>query len=145
MFQMLLGHLCGDFLMQTEWMAMNKSKNTKIGWLAVFVHCILYTFAICLFMWNFQLLWIVAVFFSHFFIDKFSLAEKYMHYIKGKGMKDYVNKHDWMLGMAYMRPEKPSGVNLHEALEGGFTAIVYTLTDNTMHLILMWGAYKLLY
>jgi len=29
--------------------------------------------------------------------------------------------------------------------EGGFTALVYSVTDNAMHLILMWGGYQLIY
>jgi hypothetical protein len=133
MFEMLLGHLAGDYLLQTEWIAMNKSKNTWVGWSAALIHCLLYTFAVCLFMWNFQPIWMILVFFTHFPIDKFALAEKYMHYIKGKGMKDYVNKDRFL------------ELTRYDMLEGGFTAIVYTITDNSMHLILMWGAWQIIY
>lgn len=142
MFELLLGHLAGDYLLQNEWMALNKSKNTLNGWMAAFMHCILYTVAICLFMWNFDWYWMVVVFLSHFPIDKFSLAEKYLHFIKGKGLKDYVYKNGiWDNGLP-----KPQGqLNRYDALEGGFTAFVYAVTDNTMHLILMWGAYQLIY
>jgi hypothetical protein len=134
MFQMLLGHLVGDYLLQNEWMAMNKSKNNMKGTIAAMVHCLLYTFAVCLFMWNFQLIWIIVVFLSHFPIDKFALGEKYMHYLKGKGLKDYV--------VRYSQNKIPNG---YDALEGGFSAVVYTITDNTMHLVLMFIAYKLIY
>jgi hypothetical protein len=96
-------------------------------------------------MWNFTLLWFVVVFCSHFFIDKFSLAEKYMHYLKGKGMKDYVKK-DWSDIVDGIKSRTLiHDLNRYDMLEGGFTSIVYTLTDNSMHLILMWGAYKLIY
>ncbi len=139
MFEMLLGHLAGDYLLQTEWMALNKSKNTKTGWLAALIHCLLYTFAVCVFMWNFQLIWIVVVFLTHFPIDKFALAEKYMHYFKGKGMKDFVKKDELKHGLHVPK------YNRYDMLEGGFTSVVYTITDNSMHLILMWGAYKILY
>lgn len=149
MFQLLLGHLTGDYLLQNEFLAMNKAKNTWIGWLAAFIHCILYTLAVCLFMWKFKVIWIVAVFLSHFPIDKFALGEKYMHYIKGKGMKDYAKKDNAYdietQGLHYIpKPIKPE-LNRYDMLEGGFTAVVYTLTDNTMHLILMWIAYKLIF
>jgi hypothetical protein len=144
MFRLLLGHLVGDYLFQSEWMALNKSKNTKVGWLAAFDHCVLYTFAVCLFMNNFDAVWIIAVFLSHFPIDKFALAEKYMHYIKGKGMKDYVRKDDWKNDIHYV-PVPKNELNRYDMLEGGFTAIVYTLTDNTMHLVLMWLAYQIIY
>jgi hypothetical protein len=144
MVELFLGHLAGDYLLQNEWMALNKSKNTRIGWLAAFIHCVLYTIAICLFMWNFDWYWILIVFLSHFPIDKFSLAEKYMHYIMGKGMKDYVNNDNWMNNSVYVKPIKKE-LNRYDMLEGGFTAIVYTITDNSIHLILMWGAYNLIY
>lgn len=140
MFEMLLGHLCGDYLLQNEFMAMNKSKNTLMGWTAAMVHCILYTLAVCLFMWNFQLIWIVAVFCSHFFIDKFGLAEKYMKYIKGAGLKDYIDRVDHQYTRTWI--DDSEGQRM---LTGGFRAFVYAVTDNTMHLILMWGAYKILY
>lgn len=142
--ELILGHLAGDYLLQNEWMAMNKGKNNLIGYVSALVHCIIYTLTICLFMGNFDPIWMVAVFLTHFPIDKFKLAEHYMHFIKGKGMKDYVDKDKWMMGMVYMKPDKKE-LNRYDMLEGGFTSIVYTVTDNAMHLILMWGAYKLIY
>lgn len=163
MFELLLGHLAGDYLLQNEWMAQNKSKNTLTGWLSALVHCIIYTLAICLFMQDFSLLWIGVVFLTHFPIDKFSLAEHYMHLIKGKGMRDYVRKdnhqgisargkgsvnedgviHEYeLLGFETVR-QLP--LNRMDALEGGFSAVIYTITDNAMHLILMWGAYQIIY
>jgi len=134
MFELLLGHLVGDYLLQNRWMALNKSKNTKIGWLAALVHCVLYTLAVCLIMWNWHWYWVLIVFASHFPIDKFGLAEKYMHYVKGTGLKDYVLKHNNL--------KIPNG---YDMLDGGFTAFIYAVTDNTMHLLIMWGAYQLLF
>jgi hypothetical protein len=148
MFELLLGHLVGDYLLQNEWMAMNKSKNTWIGWLSALIHCVLYTLAVCLFIQNFDFIWIAVVFLSHFPIDKFSLAEKYMHFIKGKGMKDYVLKDLRDIetqGLLYP-PKLPKHVlNRYDMLEGGFTSIVYTVTDNTLHLVLMYVSYNLIY
>ena len=133
MFELFLGHLAWDYLFQNQWMSMNKSKNTLTGWIAALVHCVIYTFMICLFMHNFDWIWIVVVFLSHFPIDKFSLAEYYMHFLKGKGLKDYAH-HD-----SYRQ------VNRFHVIEGSFMSIVYTVTDNAMHLILMWGAYQIIY
>jgi hypothetical protein len=127
MFELVLGHLAGDYLLQNDWMAKNKSGNDLTGWLAAFIHCIIYTLTVCLFMWNFQLIWIAAVFCSHFFIDKFAFGTWYLKHIKGMEMDDY---------LAYYK---------YGELHAGFTAVVYTVTDNTIHLILMWGAYKLIY
>ena len=144
MFELLLGHLVGDYLLQTEWMAMNKSKNTWEGWLACTIHCLLYSFAVCLLMWDFDPIWFVAVFLSHFPIDKFKLTEYYMHYIKGKGMRDYIRKEIQENDVRYIPVPKMS-LNRYDILEGGFTSLVYSVTDNTMHLLLMYGAYNLIY
>ena len=126
MFELLLGHLAGDYLLQTDWMAKNKANNDLGGWLAALIHCTIYTFAVCVFMWNFQPIWIAIVFNSHFWIDKFAFGKWYLKYIKGMEMDDY---------RGY----------LHGELHAGFTAVIYTVTDNAIHLILMWGAYKLIY
>lgn len=139
-FEMVLGHLVGDYLVQNQWMALNKSKNTWTGWLAAIVHCVIYTAMVTTAIHNWDLLWIVIVFFSHFFIDKFSLAEKYMHYVKGFGMKDYVKKE-----LFCEKVKAKSNINRYDVLEGGFTSLVYTVTDNTMHIIIMYVAYNLLY
>lgn len=140
-FQLLLGHLVGDYLLQTEWMALNKSKNTFKGWDAALLHCTLYTLAVGLFMWNFQPIWMLAVFLSHFPIDKFGLAEKYMRYIKGSSLKQYIDTVNWT------NPNHPPDdfTTGHQMLTGGFRAFVYAVTDNTMHLVLMYLAYKLIY
>ena len=43
MFEMLIGHLVGDYLLQNDWMAENKAKHKGLGWLTCAVHCLLYT------------------------------------------------------------------------------------------------------
>jgi len=140
MFRLLLGHLVGDYLLQNEFLALNKSKNTRIGWLAASIHCLVYTLAVCLFMWNFDWFWIIIVFLSHFLIDKFGLAELYMTKIKGFGLKDYIDNINSDTRWHYISNSKGNRI-----LKGGFTAVVYTITDNTMHLVLMWCAYQLIY
>lgn len=144
MFEMLLGHLVGDYLLQNQWMALNKSKNTIIGWISALIHCILYTIAVCLIMWNFDLIWIVVVFLSHFPIDKFGLAEFYLNKIKNTGLKKYVHKDQWKSELKYSAAPE-SKLNRFDALEGGFAAFVYGVTDNTLHLLIMWLAYQIIY
>ena len=138
MFELLLGHLVGDYLLQTSWMAINKSKYNLVGWLAALVHCIIYTLSICVLMNNYDLLWVGAVFLSHFPIDKFSLGEVWMKYIKGYSLKNFlINKSSGRF--------IPNNSNREEIVQGGFLTFVYILTDNTIHLLLMWGAYQLIY
>lgn len=126
MFELLLGHLVGDYLLQNEWMAQNKSNNDFTGWFSAIVHCVIYTLAVCLIMWNFDPLWMGAVFVSHFFIDKFAFGYWYLKHIKGLDTYSYK--------MVYL-----------SELRAGFNAVIYTVTDNTMHLLLMWLFYNLIY
>lgn len=143
MFEMLLGHLVGDYLLQNKWMALSKSKNTFEGWGAAISHCLIYTFSVCLLMWNFDWIWIFVVFNSHFWIDKFALAEKYKKLIGGSTLKEFVHRYE--SGLDNVLYDEPPMVNRREVVEGGFATVVYTISDNTMHLLLMWGAYQIIY
>jgi len=127
MFELLLGHLVGDYLIQNDYMALNKAKNTKAGYIACLIHCITYTIAVTVFMQNFDIAWILTVFFSHFFIDKYNLADKYMTYYKGLSISKYIK-------------EKETN-----PIKGDFVTLVHTAVDNTMHLVLMYAGYQLLY
>ena len=144
MFEMVLGHLVGDYLLQNQWMALNKSKNTMLGWIAAFVHAVSYTCAVCLIMWNWDPLWIILVFNSHFWIDKFALGERYKKLIGSSTLKEFVHRHEQGLDSIHIYDDKPE-ITRREIIEGGFAALTYTITDNTMHILLMWGAYNLMY
>lgn len=122
--QMFLGHILGDYFFQNNWMAKNKSKEGLIGWIAVTVHTVLYTFAICLFMWTFNPWWIIAVFLSHIFIDRYSLAKWFMS-TKYKGLKS--PQPQW--GMDY----------------AALYWIIYIAIDNGAHLMLMYLSYHLIF
>lgn len=131
---MLLGHLVGDYLLQNNYMALNKGRNDLIGWFACLLHCTLYTLAITTIMWNFDWEWVLIVFISHFPIDKFSLASYYLKFIKDIDLYDYLHK-----------DKSYNNTNKGDIIQGGFTTIVYVLTDNTLHLLLMWIGYNLIY
>lgn len=137
---MLLGHLVGDYLLQTNFLALNKAKYTLTGWIAALVHCIIYTAAVCAIMGIFDWKWQLVVFLTHFPIDKFSLGELYMDKVKGYGLKKFIND------VNNAEPHKYINSTLgNNMLLGGFTAVVYAITDNTMHLLLMYIAYNIMY
>lgn len=145
-FQMLLGHLVGDYLLQNDFLALNKSKYNWLGWITATIHCILYTFAVCLVMWNFDLIWMIVVFLSHFLIDKFGIAEWYLTHIKGRGLKKFIKSVDEpFFDGEYVKVDYLNYSKGMQIIRGGFTAVVYTITDNTMHLVLMYVAYQLIY
>jgi len=123
---LLFGHLVGDYLLQNKWMAMNKNANN----LKAIVHCLIYTVSIALFTsWN--IYWLLWVFSTHFLIDRFSLADKWLNLINGRSLSDFLNRGSVEYG---------AGSNSH-VLRGGFTALVYAVVDNTMHLLLMYYGY----
>jgi len=133
MFEMALGHLVGDYLLQSTWMAKGKSKYSGLGWSICTVHCILYTIAVCTMMWNWDLRWVLVVFFSHFIVDKFGIAEKYLKLIKGRSIE------------MFLSAKENETYTPYTSLSAGATVFVYIVVDNTMHLMIMWGGWNVLY
>jgi hypothetical protein len=136
MFEMILGHFIADYLLQPKEMATLKSKNTIEGWYTCICHCTIYTIVVCLMMGIFSPWWIVIVFASHFFIDKFSLAEYWLKFIKGRSIESTIQQY-------YMTDFD----DLHcvEIYKVSFSTLVYTIVDNTWHILLMWAGYKLMF
>src|SRR6266404_5607070 len=83
----LFGHLFGDFIFQNKWMAVNKSASH----FKCFIHCLIYTFFMCLFTQKWTLAWITLIFVSHFVIDRWSLADKWLLLIKGRALNDFLD------------------------------------------------------
>lgn len=129
-FRMILGHLVGDYFLQNNWMALNK----KDRFLPCFVHCILYTFAVCLFIHtelrmqfpNTMVLSVVGIFLSHFLIDYTNIVDRYLGWIGGRSWKNterlirkLINIYSPHICIAY-------------------SVIVSTVIDNTLHLMCMY-------
>ena len=64
-------HMVGDYITQNNWMANTKIKNTKEGYLAAFIHCLLYALP---FLFIGSLNAVLVIFITHFLIDKYRLA-----------------------------------------------------------------------
>ena len=62
----IIGHLVGDYLMQNDWMALNKKKAT----LPCAIHCTLWTLAVCAFAGWWTPLAMAALWLSHFAQDR---------------------------------------------------------------------------
>lgn len=133
--QLIIGHIVGDFLLQNKWMAMNKSAST---WKCV-VHCLLYTLAVTVTTWSslHSVEWSLLIFASHFPVDRWSLADKWLDFIGGRSLPDFI------LNGKKGIPEDMDFENYH-ALRGGFHAVVYTMADNGIHLVLMYYGAMLL-
>ncbi|MFA5358621.1 MAG: DUF3307 domain-containing protein [Patescibacteria group bacterium] len=125
--RIVLGHLVGDYLLQTKHMALRKSDKGWTGVKQCLIHCFIYTATICLFAWWVDPLFIVLVFVSHYPIDRWSLGGAWLKMIRGRTFV-----------AAYTSTDK------YREFDVAFTSIVYTVTDNTMHIVLLWLIVRLL-
>lgn len=76
----IVGHLAGDYLLQTDWMALNKKKYT----LHCVVHCAIWTASVCVFSQCVNPLIIACLFVSHFIQDRTQIVAWYMNSIGQK-------------------------------------------------------------
>jgi len=123
----MLGHLAGDYLLQSRIMAIKKSEKDFFGLIWCLIHCLIYTTCVCLFLWMYDPVVVCLVFLSHFPIDRWSLASKWLKVIRGR---DFVT--------AYIVKKKYWEIDL------SFSCLVYAVVDNTLHLILLWFIVRLI-
>jgi hypothetical protein len=125
---LLIGHIIGDYWLQTKWMAQSKIRPDAEGYLACFIHCFFYSLAITIFMspvlpGSKELLIMFCIAFAcHFPIDKFSLAKFFLKHV--------------------LNSPKPTLTLIHEITPDILTQhiiwwIVYIIIDNSAHLFLM--------
>lgn len=119
--KILFGHLAGDYLFQSKAMAMNKTNKGFGGWLWCLFHCSVYVACVCVTLWRFEPSVIAIVFLTHFPIDRWSLASLWLKLIRGRSFEQAFTSTDQFREFDIV-----------------FTSIVYTVVDNTMHLMLMW-------
>lgn len=124
-YSLLLGHLAGDYLFQSKAMALGKTDKGWRGWSICIAHCVIYTLAVCVSLWDFRPAVMAIVFFSHLPIDRWSLASVWLKIINGRD-----------IAAAYLSREKTREIDI------AFSCLVYAVVDNTLHLILMWLALR---
>ncbi len=125
--RIVLGHLTGDYLLQNRYMAIHKTDSTDQGaWICV-LHCLIYTASVCLFLWTINPLIVALVFLSHWPIDRTAFAYIWLKFIGGRDiMVEFISK------------------DQYREIALPFACFVYAVTDNTMHLILLWLITKLM-
>lgn len=77
MMELLLGHLVGDYLLQSDWMALNKKKQGSKGLLPCTIHCILWTLSVYLFTVGFRvnIFTFTLLFLSHYILDRTNIVK----------------------------------------------------------------------
>lgn len=126
----LMGHLVGDYVLQNNYLAQNK---TKSSWVCT-LHCLLYSLSMQFFCYEnipdgLDVCFFGLVFSTHWIIDRYSLADYYLKFINGRSIFEFY----------YSKYENS---NLH-ILNGSFTSLVYAVTDNTFHLLFVYLFFKL--
>lgn len=126
--QQLLCHLIGDYIIQDDYCAINKSKRT----LPCLIHCITYTLPFIFLTHN--LLALFLIFLTHFVEDRWSLA-KYFIWIKNN-INPYTNFKPFnkcnVTGFYDTWINKEGDKDVRPRF---ITTWLYIFTDNTYHLL----------
>lgn len=110
--EQLLLHLFGDYIIQNDWMAMNKKKWSLKGELACQIHCILYSIPfLAITDWKHVLL----IYLSHYLLDRTNIIGWFLAIRNGVF-------HTRNFGFTEGRPEF-------------ITIWLYIATDNVIHVI----------
>jgi hypothetical protein len=118
----LVAHAVGDYVLQSDWMAMKKVAPGLQGWLAVTVHVLTYTLPFLLITQSPAALAFIAG--THLLIDRTRLA-RYLVYAK-----NFMGpRRDW----------KPwaecSGTGYHQDRPPFMAVWLYIITDNLLHVL----------
>lgn len=112
-------HFVGDYLLQNDWMAQQKTKD----WFACTVHCVLYTLPFTFILWESP--WIWLIFITHYFIDRYRLAQYWIRFVNWK----------WDGNNFGYSDEKPQWMSVW----------LLIIVDNTFHIIFNSIAIRLTY
>lgn len=78
----IIGHLVGDYLLQNDWMALNKKKPSPEGNTACVIHCMIWSFAVVLFSGWYRspmAMWVCwALFLTHYIQDRTHIVKFWM-------------------------------------------------------------------
>ena len=141
--------MVGDYLLQNDRMAVNKSRRGWAGLAACANHCMVYAacvgLAVAMGGWRQPLSndWIGAfctayaiAFVCHWPIDRFGLAGKFEKWF-GQTLPDDLESVTLRnIGVSPLDPN--AEVTVYKGPRQYFWAPVYIAVDNTMHLVLMW-------
>ena len=118
MLQLIL-HLIGDYLLQSDWMALNKTKCSK----AAAAHAITYSLPFLILCPSVEAFSVICI--THFFIDRFRLA-RYVVFAKSRlAPKSYW--HDW---------EDCKETGYHKEVPQWLSLWLLVACDNTIHLLI---------
>lgn len=129
--EQLILHLLGDYTLQSDWMAQNKTKH----WLPAFCHALVYSLPFLLIgsVWA----WLV-IFTTHYLIDRYRLA-RYVCYAKNfLSPKTTLNYADFKVVKWWHPWSECSGTGYHKDTPPWLAVWLLIACDNTLHLLINW-------
>jgi len=135
LFRLLMGHLVGDYLLQSNKMALNK--KTNLAWAAI--HCFCWTITVCFFLLPeigplpisqlvgaFALIWSSHLLLDYGFGTKYGLVNVWLKLVGSRSIEGTIE---------YCASDEPE---VKKRFMVSFTALVQTVADNTLHLMLLY-------
>ena len=117
MLQLIL-HAIGDYLVQNDWMALNKKKPGFKGNIACLVHVFSYGLPFLFIGSTPAVMWII---FTHYLIDRYHIVESFLAF--RNNVKDSFGKYDTSnFGFS---PDRPTFISVW----------LYIFVDNIFHII----------
>jgi len=142
--EQLLAHLGGDFIFQSDWMALNKSKRT----LPCLIHVLLYTSIFLFVTTSWKALVVIGG--THFIIDRFPIIIRKLIWYKNH-MNSTLSypRYEYCDTTGYFDDSPYNTCKEGQVDTGGkrhfyITIWLYIITDNLIHLFINYMALKYL-
>ena len=136
MLQLIL-HVFGDYVLQTDWQALNKKKPGIIGFWACLKHCALYSTPFLLLgSWKA----VLVIFITHFIIDRTNIVA-YLLAIKNNVRKQQTSK---MMPLSFPYTYDISNFGLGLDRPFAVSIWIYIIVDNLFHIVCNYLALKYL-
>lgn len=113
----LVAHLVGDYILQSHWMATNKTKNS----LAAAIHCLFYVLPFLLLSSSIVALSVITL--THFVVDRWRLA-RYVVYLKN------------LLAPKWDSWNDCRSTGYHKDVPDWLSVWLLIITDNVIHIII---------
>lgn len=123
---MMLAHFTGDYILQSQWMATEKSHKGWRGHKACTIHVLAYTLAFVLVAGIYNPWALLAIALPHWLIDRWSLASYLLSFKNGYTLHDV-----WQKAPLCAAPDPDKLAS--NVWKVAFAAPVYIVNDNTIH------------
>ena len=130
----ILAHLIGDYLLQTHWMAVNKTNR----WLPAIIHGVVYTLPFLFITTSIPALLVIAL--SHALIDRYRLAKHFSYFKNLFGPREkYYDGNNWVYKKRLWKDYKANN-GYPPGTPEWLSTFLMIIADNTIHILINIGA-----